>query len=167
MHNSNPSSRRRFLQAGAATVAGVALPNWTLAKGAPAIVTSHAERPQALQGLQFGDPSNGSVIVWSRSDRPARMLVEWSYEEQFNDAYRLIGPYALDTTDFTARQDVASLEAGSDVFVRVSFQSLNNDRALSEPITGRIVVRLTARSTERMPIPRARLPSTVGAWTTL
>ena len=140
MHNSIPSSRRRFLQASAATVAGVALPNWTLAQSAPAIVTSDAERPQALQGLQFGDPSNGSVIVWSRSDRPARMLIEWSYDEQFNDAYRLIGPYALDTTDFTARQDLSGLEPGSDVFVRVSFQSLNNDRALSEPVTGRIVV---------------------------
>jgi alkaline phosphatase D len=140
MNNSIPSSRRHFLKASAATVAGAALPNWTLAKGAPAIITSEAERPQALQGVQFGDPGNGSVIVWSRSDRAARMLVEWSYDEQFNDAYRLAGPYALDTTDFTARQDLSGLESGSEAFVRVSFQSLDNDRALSEPITGRIVV---------------------------
>ena len=32
------------------------------------------------------------------------------------------------------------LEAGSDVFVRVFFQSLKNDRAMSEPVTGRFVV---------------------------
>jgi phosphodiesterase/alkaline phosphatase D-like protein len=91
MSQSMPSSRRRFLQASAATVAGVVLPGWTVAKGAPAIITSDAERPQALQGLQLGDPSNGSVIVWSRSDRPARMLVDWSYDEQFNEATRIVG----------------------------------------------------------------------------
>jgi alkaline phosphatase D len=109
------SSRRRFLQAGVATVAGVVLPGWTPVQGAPAIVTSEAERPQALQGLQFGDPSNGSVIVWSRSDRPARMLVDVSYDEQFNEAFRIIGPHALDTSDFTARQDLTGLAIGLNV----------------------------------------------------
>jgi len=140
MRQSMPPSRRRFLQAGAATVAGIALPRWTLAQGAPAIITADNARPQALQGLQFGDPGNGSVMVWSRSDRPARMLVEWSYDEQFQDAVRIVGPHALDTTDFTARQDIEGLEAGSDVFVRVSFQSLDNARAIGEPVTGRLVV---------------------------
>ena len=101
---------------------------------------SAAERPQALQGLHFGDPADGSAVVWSRSDRPARMLVDWSYDESFGNARRIIGPHALDTTDFTARQDLVGLEPGSDVFVRVMFQSLNNDRALSEPVLGRFVV---------------------------
>ncbi len=85
-----------------------------------------ASVPQALQGLQLGDPGDGSVVVWSRSDRAARMLVDWSYDEQFKEARRIVGPHALETTDFTARQALAGLEAGSDVFVRVSFQSLNN-----------------------------------------
>jgi alkaline phosphatase D len=140
MSYSTYSSRRHFLQASAATVAGVVLPDWSHAQGAPAIITSAAERPQALQGLQFGDPSNGSVIVWSRSDRPARMLVDVSYDEQFNDAFRIVGPHALDTSDFTARQDLSGLEVGSEVFVRVSFQSLNNDRAIGEPVTGKLIV---------------------------
>jgi alkaline phosphatase D len=134
------SSRRRFLQASAATAAGVLLPKWTLATGAPAIIVSAQERPQALQGLQFGDPSGGAVVVWSRSDRPARMLIDWSYDEHFAEARRIVGPYALDATDFTARKDLEGFEAGSEVFVRVSFQSLNNDRAISEPVTGRFVV---------------------------
>ncbi len=51
-----------------------------------------------------------------------------------------MGPHALDVTDFTARQDLTGLEPASDVFVRVTFQSLDNDRAISEPVTGRIVV---------------------------
>ena len=134
------ASRRRFLQASAATAAGVIVPSWSSSRRAPAIVVSAQERPQALQGLQFGDPGNGSVVVWSRSDRPARMLVEWSYDDDFARTHRLVGPHALDTTDFTVRQDLEGLEPGSEVFVRVSFQSLNNDRAISEPVIGRFVV---------------------------
>ncbi len=134
------SSRRQFLKLSAAGAAGVMVPGWRLAEGAPAIIVSESERPQALQGLTFGDPGNGSVVVWSRSDRAARMIVEWSYDEQFKGVKRLIGPHALDTTDFTARQGLTGLEAGSDVFVRVFFENLKNDRAMSEPVIGRFVV---------------------------
>src|SRR5689334_671212 len=134
-----PSSRRGFLKTAAVTAAGISLPGWAFRR-APAIVAAEAARPQALQGLHFGDPADGSVVVWSRSDRPSRMLVDWSYDESFANAYRLVGPHALDTTDFTARQAIEGLEAGSDVFVRVSFQGLDNARALSEPVTGRFVV---------------------------
>jgi len=139
MPDSISRSRRRFLKVGAATAAGVALPAWSLTRGAPAIVAAESDRPQALQGLHFADPHDGSVVVWSRSDRSARMLVEWSYDEQFRDMTRLRGPHALETTDFTARQAIDGLEPGSDVFVRVSFESLKNDRAIGAPVTGRFV----------------------------
>ena len=132
-------SRRGFLKAAAATATGVALPAWAF-KQAPAVIVSAAERPQALQGLHFGDPAYGSAVVWSRSDRPARMLVDWSYNESFTNARRLVGPHALETTDFTPRQDLDGLEPGSEVFVRVAFQSLDNSSALSEPVRGRFVV---------------------------
>jgi alkaline phosphatase D len=140
MSELTPSSRRRFLKTSLTTAAGVVLPRWSLAQGAPALVVSDEERPQALQGLHFGDPGNGSVVVWSRSDRPARMVVEWSHDERFKDARRIVGPHALETSDFTARQALQGLEAGSDVFVRVTFQGLDNARAVSEPVTGRLVV---------------------------
>src|SRR5215510_16128546 len=140
MPDSISRSRRRFLKVGAATAAGVALPAWSLTKGAPAIVAAEADRPKALQGLHFADPSDGSIVVWSRSDRSARMLVEWSYDEQFTDVQRIRGPHALDTTDFTARQAIEGLEPGSDVFVRVWFQSLTNDRVVGAPVTGRFTV---------------------------
>lgn len=134
------STRRRFLKAGVATAAGVVLPAWSLTRRAPAIIAAESERPQALQGLHFGDPGNGSVVVWSRSDRDARMLIEWSYDEQFREVERIVGPHALETTDFTARQALAGLEAGRDVFVRVAFQGLDNARAIGEQVTGRFVV---------------------------
>jgi alkaline phosphatase D len=132
------TSRREFLKVSAAvTAAGVVLPQWT---GAPAIVTAQSGRPQALQGLHFGDPGNGSAVVWSRSDRPARMLVDWSYDESFAKAWRVVGPHALDGSDFTTRQSLEGLEAGRDVFVRVVFESLDNARATSEPVLGHFMV---------------------------
>ncbi|HKF68821.1 MAG TPA: alkaline phosphatase D family protein [Vicinamibacterales bacterium] len=139
MTHSTFASRRRFLKVGAATAAGVALPAWSLTKGAPAIIAAEADRPQALQGLHLADPNDGSIVVWSRSDRAARMFVEWSYDEQFHDVNSLRGPHALETTDFTARQAIEGLEPGRDVFVRVSFQSLTNERAFGAPVTGHFV----------------------------
>jgi alkaline phosphatase D len=127
------------LKAATLTAAGAGLPAWAL-KRAPAIIAAEVERPQALHGLHIGDPFDGSAVVWSRSDRPARMLVDWSYDESFAHARRIAGPHALETTDFTARQALEGLEAGSDVFVRVSFQNLDNARAVSEPVVGRFVV---------------------------
>ncbi|HXT30821.1 MAG TPA: twin-arginine translocation signal domain-containing protein, partial [Vicinamibacterales bacterium] len=85
------NSRRRFLKAGVGTAAGIMLP-WPIGR-APAIIAAEGERPRAAQGLSFGDPSDGSIVVWSRSDRPARMLVDWSYDENFRNARRIRGPY--------------------------------------------------------------------------
>lgn len=133
------AARRAFLfNTTASAAAGVAVPalfkpGRAQAQSAPAIITSDAERPVAAQGLQLGDPKGNALMVWSRADRPARMLVEYSLDASFKKATKLVGPYALDTTDFTARQDLTGLPGGREVFVRVSFQSLNNDRALSEP----------------------------------
>jgi alkaline phosphatase D len=135
----SPKARRQFIQVGSAALGAIALPRWAAAQSAPAIVPLDASRPVAAQGVQFGDPSRGSVLVWSRSDRPSRMVVEWSLDAQFAQATRIVGPYALDTTDFTARQDIGGLPENREVFVRVSFQSLHNARALSEPVAGRFV----------------------------
>lgn len=88
--------RRSFLQTSASALGVAVLPNWSLAQGAaPSLVTSDAARPVAAQGLQFGDPSGAATIVWSRSDRPSRMIVEWSLDAQFRDLQRIVGPYAL------------------------------------------------------------------------
>lgn len=130
-------ARRQFLQTSALLMGGAALPRVSWAQGAPAIITADSERPLAAQGLQLGDPRENSLLVWSRSDRPARMIVEYSHDESFKKVQRFLGPHALDTSDFTARQLVTGLPAGREGFVRVTFQGLNNSRALSEPVVGR------------------------------
>ncbi|MGR8952642.1 MAG: alkaline phosphatase D family protein [Gammaproteobacteria bacterium] len=92
--------------------------------------------PQLKQGIQIGDVLSNQAIVWSRSDRPARMLVEYSFNPDFSDAKLLVGPQALVSTDYTARIDLPELPAGHDVFVRVLFHDINDYKALSQPCYG-------------------------------
>jgi hypothetical protein len=42
-----------------------------------------ADRPQIAGGIQSGDASDGSAVIWARADRPARMQVECSTVESF------------------------------------------------------------------------------------
>lgn len=130
MSKTHRTDRRQFIQLGGAALGAATLPRWAVAQSSPAIVASDATRPAALQGVQFGDPSRGSVLAWSRSDRPARMIVEWSLDARFLQPTRLVGPYALEGTDFTARQDISGLPENREVFVRVMFQSLTSARAV-------------------------------------
>ena len=75
-------NRRDFLVRGSALLTGglstAALGRtgaW--AQQAPAVVTSDRMRPTMPYGVQSGDVMADRAIVWSRTDRPARMTVEW------------------------------------------------------------------------------------------
>ena len=110
------------------------------------IITPEHSRPILQQGLQFGDVTSNRGIVWSRSDRPSRLLVEYSHDERFRRSQLVRGPYALAETDFTARVDLTGLAPDRDVFVRVRFEDLHNHRALSEPVEGHFVTAPVAGS---------------------
>jgi alkaline phosphatase D len=133
-------ARRLFLKAaGAGAVGATATPSWLGATTAPAVIGSDSTRPVASLGVQFGDPSHGQMLVWSRADRPSRLVVEWSLDRHFNQATRILGPYALEDGDYTVKQDLTGLPEDREVFVRTMFQSLSSTRVMSEPIVGRFV----------------------------
>lgn len=88
------------------------------------------------QGVASGDVTIGRAVVWSRTDRPARMVVEYSTTEAFRTVLQRIGPAALESTDFTARVVLTDLPAAQRIFYRVRFQDLADLRAWSEPQTG-------------------------------
>ncbi len=92
--------------------------------------------PIMEQGIQIGDVSEGSAIVWSRSDRASRMMVEYAYNADFADSVVIRGPYATPESDFTARQDLTDLASGEEVYVKVWFEDLTNDREPSESVIG-------------------------------
>ena len=134
----NPS-RRRFLERGL-TLCGSALALPAAAhvplRQAPAIVRSEAGRPALPQGVSAGDVGVDRAVVWSRTDRPARLFVEYATDERFSNPLRIRGPAALDATDFTARVTLAGLPAGQRIFYRASFQDLSDLRTWSDPVAG-------------------------------
>lgn len=106
---------------------------------APAVITAPNAVPHITHGVASGDVHGGRAIVWSRTDRPARMFVEYATTERFADPRRVRGPAALDASDFTARVVLADLPPGQRIFYRVRFESLEDLRAVSEPVLGSFV----------------------------
>lgn len=125
---------RRLLRGGAGLGAGLAGAR-LFGLAAPAI--ARMDRPLFTHGVQSGDVTTSSGMVWARADRPARLLVEVATTESFSNATRLRGPAALETTDFTAKLDLTGLPAGQDIFYRLQWQDLSDVNLLSEPMTGR------------------------------
>ncbi|WP_448612390.1 alkaline phosphatase D family protein [Geodermatophilus sp. URMC 60] len=129
-------SRRRLLQGAAVLGAGVGLgalggPAPT-ASGTPGLVRS---RPEARWGVQSGDVTPHSAVIWSKTDRPARMLVEVAATADFR---RPRGRWRLDVgpdTDHTGRVHADGLPAGTELFYRVHFDADGQD---SEPVVGRL-----------------------------
>lgn len=121
---------------GGAALAGGALLGWP--RRAPAIVSPEGARPKIEHGVQSGDPSPVGAVVWSRSDRPAQMRVEWSRDPAFAAGVeRIDGPDALVDTDYTAKVALRGLPPGADVHYRISFRSLETG-AWSAPSPGRL-----------------------------
>src|SRR6516225_5945039 len=106
-------TRRRFLSTAAssaviAAAGGIAKPALSRA----------ADRPVITHGVQSGDVSVDSAIVWARADRPSRMLVEVATSESFKTIRSAVFVDALPETDFTAKALLEGLPAGQDVFYR-------------------------------------------------
>jgi alkaline phosphatase D len=99
---------------------------------APAFIRTDRPEPQAIMA---GDAVPGSAIVWSRSAGSARMIVHWRTSER-GPVQTLTGPHCIDATDYTGRVELTGLPAGQTILYEVRFQSLRNDRSLSEPLKG-------------------------------
>ncbi|QTN26661.1 alkaline phosphatase D family protein [Rhodoferax sp. AJA081-3] len=125
--------RRDFLTATTTTVLGT-----STALAATPLITSDAMRPQMAHGIQSGDPQADGAIIWTRSDRPARLWLDWSTTASMANATRVRGPYLLEDSDYTGRLDLRGLPAGQEVFYRVVLQDLHNERVLSEALPGHL-----------------------------
>jgi alkaline phosphatase D len=87
--------------------------------------------------VQTGEVSQDRAVVWSMTDRPARMHVEYAATERFRNPRRIVGPAALPESGYTARVVLSGLPAGQEVFYRVTFLDLGDVRTTSAPIEGR------------------------------
>ena len=77
------ANRRDFLSKAARAAGGMMI--------APGLIRQDTARPAMPYGTASGDVTRDRAIVWSRTDRRARMLVEWSTTESFQDVRRVRG----------------------------------------------------------------------------
>lgn len=123
--------RRRLLTGSLAATAALALP---AAGAAPAFARSG--RPAARWGVQAGDVGADGGLVWVRSDRPARMVVETSATESFRHPRRFRGPLLGPGTDFTGTTRLRGLPSGQQIHYRVLLADPDDPRRGGEPVTG-------------------------------
>ncbi|MFI1970835.1 alkaline phosphatase D family protein [Streptomyces cinnamoneus] len=124
--------RRTVLRGTVAAAGAAALP--PLAAAAPALALSG--RPDAGWGVQTGDVTASSGLVWVRSDRPARMVVETSATESFRTVRRWAGPLLGPGTDFTGRTALRGLPPGERIHYRVLLADPDDPRRTGRPVYG-------------------------------
>ncbi len=113
--------------AGLAAASGLALPAYSRANG----------RPTFTHGVQSGDVDTTSGMIWTRTDRPARVMFEVSTTESFANPMRLAPLDALPESDFAVKRLIEGLPSDQDVFYRMVAADLSDMNATSEPIVGR------------------------------
>ncbi|MEU8528786.1 alkaline phosphatase D family protein [Streptomyces sp. NPDC048629] len=130
----NPA-RRSVLRGSVAATAALSLGSaGALGASAPALALSG--RPRAAWGVQAGDVTASSGLVWVRSDRPARMLVETAASESFRGARRWYGPLLGAGSDFTGTTALRGLPPGEQIHYRVTLADPDDPRRIGEPVTG-------------------------------
>ncbi|MER7565028.1 alkaline phosphatase D family protein [Streptomyces sp. NPDC097941] len=124
--------RRGVLRGSLAASAALTLP--AMSAAAPAFALSG--RPGAGWGVQTGDVTSDSGLVWVRSDRPARMIVETSATESFRNPRRWHGPLLGADTDFTGTTRLRGLPSGEQIHYRVLLADPDDPRRTGEPVAG-------------------------------
>ncbi|MFE4690372.1 alkaline phosphatase D family protein [Streptomyces sp. NPDC056749] len=124
--------RRTVLRGSLLASAAISVP--AAVTTAPAFALSG--RPSASWGVQVGDVTASSALVWVRSDRPARMVVETSATESFRRARTWHGPLVDARTDFTGTTPLYGLPAGEQVHYRVTLVDPHDPRRTGKPVHG-------------------------------
>ncbi len=124
--------RRTFLRDGALAGGGAVL----LGTGTQAAALIRPDRPKLTHGVQSGDVSARGGIVWTRADRPSRMLVDVSTRPDFRRFSTVRGPLLTPDTDLTGKVRLNGLPAGEHIHYRVRAADLHDGSLVSEPVTG-------------------------------
>lgn len=81
--------------------------------------------PRPMWGVQSGDVSASRAVVWSRSDRASRMVVEWATSPKFSaaDVRRVMGPMTSADGSLVAKVALDGLPANTRIYYRVRFEA--------------------------------------------
>ena len=103
---------------------------------APAISRA-ATSPVITHGVQSGDINTSSGMIWTRTDRPARIEMEISTTESFSNAHAVAPIDAIPNSDMAVKRLVDNLPSDQDIFYRFTAADLSDINARSEPIIGK------------------------------
>lgn len=92
--------------------------------------------PAIAQGIQMGLLGKDQVLIWSRSDKPARMMLQYADNPNFTKAKLIKGGVANIASDFTTRYVLNKLSLGTDIYLKVWFVDVNNLHLKSEVAEG-------------------------------
>lgn len=120
-------TRRGLLASGVAAASLFAMPAILRAAAAPAFT----------HGVQSGDATASGGVVWTRVDRPSRLLLEVSTTESFADSRRVAMLDALPESDLTVKCLLDGLPPDQHVFYRFTPTDLSDVNSAGQPITGR------------------------------
>lgn len=120
-------SRRSLLATGTAAAGMLAMPAILRAASAPAFT----------HGVQSGDAHAAGGMVWTRVDRPSRVLLEVSTTESFASPRRVAMLDALPDTDMAVKCAIEGIGADQQVFYRFTPYDLSDINSAGQPITGR------------------------------
>lgn len=121
-------SRRQLLAASSVAGASLAVPGVASA-AVPSVV--RRDRPALPSGLMSGDVTANSAVVWSRTDRRSRLVVDLTSNGRFDRAIRLRGPVTGPDDDYTAQLPLKGLRPGQRYDYRVSFEDAHGRRGES------------------------------------
>lgn len=98
----------------------------------------HVPGPKVTCGVASGDVTGDSAMIWSRSDRPAKMIVEWATNDAFRDARKLAGPVTRHEDDLTSKLLIGGLAPGETIRYRVRFRDPDSAEVVGEAVEGRL-----------------------------
>ena len=94
------------------------------------------KRPVISHGVASGEMTNSGAVIWTRADRPARMVVEAATDKSFKNAWVFRGSAPLTpATDGTGRLRISGMPAGRDIHYRVFLEDMYTGLR-SEPTLG-------------------------------
>ena len=107
-------------------------------------------RPQLTHGVAAGDVRADGGLIWTRADRPSRMIVETSADPSFRKVRRFESSHLMTPdTDGTGRVRLVGMEPGQRVHYRVMAQDAETG-ILSAPEVGSFVTAPTAHKDIRL-----------------
>lgn len=79
-------------------------------------LSSASSRPVFTHGLQSGDVDMSSGMIWSRTDRPSKVIMEISTTKSFTIPIALAPMDATPAGDFTVKRLALGLPSDQDIF---------------------------------------------------